>query len=217
MGFKEVVLAAIGYVIELKRPLSKALLVPFVLYILLDAADLQEPNSIASFSFWVLTIMVQTIFAITTHRMILLGPHSVPEWGMFKWSKRETYFALHVIGMGLLIVPVLVLAFIPVLGWLIGLGLMCWVLSRLSLVFPAIAIDQGVSFKYSWDLTRDKQLLMFLVVIVIPLVLIVPAILLSFIPYSFLVTSFLTTLATIFMVAALSVSYKLIYAETYGN
>ena len=217
MGFKEVTLAAIGYVILYKRPLAKALLVPFVLFMLLDVTELFEPNLLVSIVTGVLALMVQTVFAITTHRMILLGPNSVPEWGLFKWSKRETFFALHVIGLGLTMVPIALLGLIPIVGLAIAIGTMCWVFARLSLVFPAIAIDQGVSFKLSWDLTKNRQLLMFLVVVVFPLALMIPANLLSFLPYSFLLTSLLATFATVFMVAALSVSYRLIYRETYES
>jgi len=217
MEFKKVALAAIGYVIEYKRPLSKALLIPFVLYMVLDAAELSEHNLLTGIALWGLAVIVQTIFAITTHRVILLGPKSIPTWGLFKWTKRESFFALHAIGLSLMMIPAAVLGFIPFLGGVAALGLICWLFGRMSLVFPAIAIDQGVSFKLSWELTESHQMLMFLVIIVFPAVLLIPAYLLSFLPYTFIATSivisFLTTLSTIFTVAALSVSYKLICEE----
>ena len=57
-------------------------------------------------------------------------------------------------------------------------------------------------------LTKNRQILMFLVVIVFPAILLISAFILGFLPYTFLLTSFLTTLATVFTVAALSVGIR---------
>ncbi len=213
MRFKDVILAAFGYVFEYRRPLAKALLIPFVVYLITDALMLLEPDLAVSLALWITTVVVQTVFAITTHRIILLGPGAVPEWGIFKWSRRETRFALHMLGLGLVVIPAVILGFIPLIGGLIALGVIFWLFSRLSLVFPAIAIDHDASFRSSWELTRDRQMLMFLVVMVFPALLAIPAYALSFIPYTFILTSSLTTFLTVFMVAALSVTYRLVCRE----
>jgi len=221
MGFKKVIFAAIGYIIEYNKPLAKALLFPFSLYMLLDLSELLDHNFFTALVFSILTLMVQTLFAITTHRMILLGPKSIPEWGLFKWSKRETFFALHIVGLSLITIPIMPLGSIPFLGGPIFIGLVCWLFSRLSLVFPAIAINQGGSFKSSWELTKKHQMLMFLVVIVFPITLLIPAYLFSLFPYTFLLTSLLTnllmTFTTILVVAALSASYKVVCHEVYES
>ena len=211
--FTDIVLGATGCVYQFRTALAKALLAPFLFYMLLDAAELLEPGAIASFGLSIAGIMVQTLFAITTHRVILLGPQAVPEWGLFDWSKREMMFALYLVSLGLILVPALLLLLVPAVGWALFLGLACWLVGRLSLVFPATAIDQGVSFKLSWELTRQHQILMILVVAVFPVILLLPAMLLSFLPYTFVLTSFLTTFSTVFTVAALSVAYKAICQE----
>lgn len=156
MEIKKIILGAFGYIFQYKRELSKALLIPFVIYVALDFSALIKPNPVEAFLIAVLSIGIQTIFAITTHRMVLLGPTSVPKWGIYTWSKRETFFTLHIIGLGIIIIPIAFLSFIPTIGIIIAIALICWLLGRLSLVFPAIAIDQGVSFKYSWELTKKE-------------------------------------------------------------
>jgi len=77
-------------------------------------------------------------------------------------------------------------------------------------VFPTIAIDRPISFTDSWQLTRRHQVLMIFVVIVFPFALMTPVYLLRLLPYSFVLTSFFSTLTTVFTVTALSVAYKYI-------
>ena len=204
-------------VYESRAVLSKALLVPFALYMLLDAISALKLAVPVTYAVFILNVAVQTVFAITTHRVLLLGPGSVPKWGLYKLSKRELYFVAHLLGLGLILLPLGLLTFIPFVGGILAIVLYCWLVGRLSLVFPAIAIDQGVSFKYSWELTKNYQLLMFLVVIIYPILLAIPALFIGLVSNMSYIVSFLSTLATVFVVAALSVSYKLIYAEAYES
>ncbi len=215
MGFREVALGAIGYLNELKQPLAKALVIPFLIYTVLNAAAHIDLNILAFLFATLFSLMVQTVIAVTTHRMILLGPGAVPEWGISRWSMRETFFTLHAVGLVLVVSPLGLLGIVPVVGWLLALIVACWLIGRLSLVFPGIAIDQGVTFGLSWKLTRNRQMLMFLVVVIFPAMLFLPIFLLELLPYTLILTSFLATLATIMTIAALSVAYKIIYKETY--
>ncbi len=211
--FKYVMQSAIRYVFEYKGALIKALIIPFCLYLLLDLAEYLELTTTAKVIASILGWIAHTLFAVTTHRIVLLGPESIPKWGALSWSKRETLFALHMLGLGVVVIPLAIFGFVPFIGVLLVICSAFWVIGRLSLVFPAIAIDQGVSFKYSWNITRNYQLLMVLVVIVFPILLWVPALLLSFIPYGFIGASILSTFATVFTVAALSVTYKEVLKE----
>ncbi len=217
MEFKKIIAGTFYYIFEYKRNLVRALAWPFIAFVFLDAIEYLEPEIALSFVVGALTIFVQTIFAITTHRIVLLGPESVSKWGLTSWTKRETYFFLHVIGLSLMIIPIVLLGFIPILGSIIALVIICWILGRFSLVFPGIAIDKGVSFRLSWKLTETYQLLMFLVVVVFPILLAIPTIILIWIPYTFLLSSLLSTFVIVFEVAALSMAYQLITTETYEN
>ena len=102
-------------------------------------------------------------------------------------------------------------------GAIVAIAIMCWLVGRLSLVFPGIAVDKGVTFGLSWELTRDYQLLMFLVVVVFPLLLVIPFYLLDMLPYTFAISSVLSTFAVVFEIAALSMAYQLIAGQVYGK
>jgi hypothetical protein len=215
MEFGKVVAGAFFYVGKYRQVLIKALAIPFVVYLAIDASTLLDLPLALSWLLAILGVGVQTIFAITTHRVVLLGSNSVSTWGITSWSNRETSFVLHIIGLVLLMIPLAILGLIPVLGGIIALVIICWVSGRLSLVFPGIAVDKGVSFRLSWELTEQYQMLMFLVVVIFPVLLAIPAILLNFLPYTFLLTSLLSTFVVVFEVAALSMAYQLITNDVY--
>lgn len=210
MEFNKVIAGAFFYVGKYRQELSKALAIPFVIYLAIDASSYIALHPVVSWLLSVLGFAIQAIIAITTHRVVLLGPNSVPVWGISTWTMRETYFVLHVIGLSLLAIPLSILGFMPVIGVLSALLLFCWLFGRLSLVFPGIAVDKGVTFKHSWELTRDHQLLMFLVVIIFPILMAIPTIIISLVPYTFLLNSLVSTIAIVFQVAALSMAYQLV-------
>ena len=213
MGIRYIILAAVGLMYENRSTLGRALFVPFVLYLLLDVARSLEPGIPLLYAIAAVSIAVQAVFAITTHRVLLLGRRSVPKWGLNRWSRRETVFVVHLLGLVLVVLPINVLIFIPGVGGILTVLLYCWVVGRLSLVFPAIAIDQKVSFRYSWQLTARHQLLMFFVVAIYPLLLSLPARLVGLLPESTLMVGVLSTCAMLFIIAALSVAYRVIYLQ----
>lgn len=211
---KTVLLGTLGYLLEYRQVLIRALLVPFILYIALDAMEEFNPDRIARIGLFIAGLIVQTMFAITTHRVILLGPNQIPRWGMLTWTRREMLFAMNMIRLGLMTVPLILLVYIPIIGLALTVMLMIWVLSRLSLIFPAIAIDHTMSLKTSWQLTRQYQLMMVFVVVVLPAILAFPIYFLKQLPYSFFLTSPFSTFTTVFTVTALSVAYKIIQRDT---
>ena len=211
---KKILFGSLGYVYYYRGHLCTALAVPFLMLILLDMIDLLEPNIILILFKNILSVLIQTLFAIVTHRIILLGPEAVPKWGLMKWTRRETLFILHVIGIAAAVMPAsLLIVITPGGGWIAVLAIYCWIVGRFSLVFPAIAVGDKVSFGTSWALTKNYQPLMFIVVMIFPLFLAIPAILISYIPFFFFLASAISTLAAIFVVATLSITYKVIIAE----
>lgn len=217
----------------------KALLLPLVAYALLDAIDHMETGSFITGISSVLSSAFATIIAVTTHRIILLGRDSVSKWGFFNWGVRETVFALHIIALIFFLffcsfiakssytatfsildlnsVPWKLLVYIPLIITFVIYVVAFWVIGRVSLAFPAIAINQGVSFRYSWKLTRKHQLLMFLVVIAFPICIWIPIYLLGKIPYTASVVSVLSLITMVFEIAILSVTYKAIYELEDGS
>jgi len=217
--FKEIVFGALGYVVLYKGALLKMLFLPFVLYILLEVIIENVNGLFLEFSTGIAGLLLQTIIAVTTHRIILLGPKSMEKSGVLNWARRDTSFFMHGVGLGLLVIPIFALSFLPMgpIGFVIAIIISMWIVGRLSLVFPGIAIDHNITFKKSWGLTKNYQFIMFLVVIVFPILLFIPSVLVSKIPYTFLITSLLSTLTIVLTVSALSVTYKLVTNKTYDS
>lgn len=216
MDFKKVVAGAFYYINEYKRTLAKALFLPFLAIISIDVmTEMLEPNMAVYIVLGLVSVVVQTIFAITTHRVVLLGPSSISAWGITSWSKRESFFVLHIIGISIMGIPFALLGFIPIVGGITALILICWFAGRLCLVFPGIAVDKGVSFKLSWELTEHHQLLMFLVVILFPTLLAIPSVILVLLPHGYILSSIFSAFILVFQVAALSMAYLLITKDAY--
>jgi len=217
MEFQKVISGAFYYVLKYKLQLAKALAVPFVAFLAIDAIYVPELNDLASWVLGFLSILLQSLIAITTHRIVLLGPASVPTWGIRSFSKREFFFVLHVFGLTAVTIPVALIGVTSVVGLVAAVILMCWLVGRLSLVFPGIATDKGVTFKVSWKLTQNYQGLMSMVVVLFPLMLSIPSLLLQLLPHSRIIGTFIESFATVFQVAALSMAYHLITDQIYGK
>ena len=90
-----------------------------------------------------------------------------------------------------------------------------YVVARFSLVFPSLAIDQPLSFKESWVLTRSHGLRMVAITAVYPLILMLPLTLLvaespqDSIPSIMLITAIIFTFIVITLgITALSLAYQ---------
>ncbi|WP_245621474.1 hypothetical protein [Enterovibrio calviensis] len=161
--------------------------------------------------YWAVTFieaLLSTIIAINVHRIVLQGEDSVPKWGRFTIGKIELWFFAHY--SALLVGVYVIFLLTPLIGAVVGiLAIVAGVIScRLSLVFPAIALGQGVSFPYAWHQTAQKTLYMFCVVAVTPFIFgffLVPFALLS-VPPALL--TFLSYVVTIITVIALSFAYQ---------
>lgn len=204
---------AVGYVYAYRKPLGKALLFPLLVTVLIG---LYKPGPEQEFvlAFVLLSslasILVYTIVAIITHRVILLGPSSVPEWGIFIPTKRELSFMLYSLGLGFILMIIGFLSFIPIIGFPIAVISIAYVFARLSLVFPAIATDQAWTFEKSWEATKDHQVLMMAIVVIFPFMIGVSEQLLSYLPYGAILVNVASTLTTVFVVAALSMVFNIV-------
>ncbi len=184
---------------------------PFVLLLLLGYLAGPEMGGGLMVLLSLLYLVVYAVIAVITHRVILLGPESVAEWGLSLPQKREFYFILYSIGLGLCMIPVGLFAMIiPVVGVVVSVLVMLYLIARLSLVFPAIATDQDWSFSDSWKATKKHQPLMIVVIVVVPLVVAIPEQLLSLIPYLGFLAVLLSVFTMVYIVAALSVAFQII-------
>lgn len=204
-------------VINNRSDLSKALLLPFIAYLAIEFIEETEAEGFFKNLLLIFSSLIHTVFAISTHRIILLGKGSVPEWGLRSWGKRETFFLLHAVvlfGLTYLITSSSIkFSFISIILIPLGFIFILWLWARFSLVFPGIATGQDVSFKTSWHLTKNYQLLMLLIAVIF---IILPAsalMMLSHIPYSAVVINIISILVIVFEVSALSMVYQLITSE----
>lgn len=210
MKIKQAILGAFGYVFEYRKQFVKALLIPVVVLIVLGTIPLPIHGLVGVILHEILALLAYALLAIITHRIILLGPGSVPEWGVGVIGKRELYFIGYYIGIGLCLSLVNLFGLISPIGYLISIIAMIYILARLSLVFPAVATDRYWTFFDSWKATRGHQALMLVVVVIFPIVIGIPKMFLSRIPYMGIFASILSAATMVFVVAALSVAFQVI-------
>lgn len=215
-SIKKIFWEAFGYLYHYKNELVKALLAPFIILFFVGWIEPEKISPLLSMLIALAALVAYLFLIVTTHRVILLGPNSVPRWGIYKITKREVRFALYsfvIIIVAML--PSVILVFIPVVGGIAFILGFSYLISRFSLVLPSIAIDQDLSFSDSWKVTKNYQLLMFVVVGIFPILLNILISLISFIPYTSLAVTVLSLLITVWTVAALSVAFQIIVEAEY--
>ena len=139
-------------------PLSKALALPFSVIILISLLYLFELSPLSELLLIIFGGIVQAVLAVVVHRVLILGSGAVPQWGITSLSKREASFFLHAFFLSFLAIPFLPLLFIPGIGWVLCLIGASWLMGRLSLALPGVAVEGGVFFNESWKITRGYQI-----------------------------------------------------------
>ena len=196
------------------RIFFRALLIPVAAYLLI--ANLSQLVIQSTVAIVVVTILFQlafTIIAVTTHRMVILGPESVSSWGLNPIGWREIKFLLSQYVIFLFLIPLALLFFIPFIGPLAAIVIGAYMVGRMSLVFPSIAIGRKFDFKDSWDATRNHQLMMFLTVAIFPFVIGLLDMMLTHIPGIAYLLQLLSMVTSVWVIAALSFAYQIVMQE----
>lgn len=206
------------------RSLLKALIVPFVVFALVTALSF-VPNIDwkGLIAIRILQWIPFTLIAITTHKIILEGPNSVPTWGINRFGRREVKFAVYgiligliafpaiVLTIGLMVAfPAIVLTFIPYIVIFIFIATLAYIIGRFSLVFPSIAISSNIRLKDSWVATKDNKLMMIVVVTMFPFILGILEQLLASLPGMFWIGIVTSALTIVLVTATLSMAYKIV-------
>ncbi len=197
-----------------KGTLAKTLILPMAVVLTLRLVPLE---SLAE-SYWMLVyfpvlLLSHVVVAVTTHRVVLLGPDSVPEWGLMRITKRELRFIAFGITIALLYaLPILAFAQAPV-GIVFGILAASYIAARVSLVFPAVATDRYWTLAQAWEAAQPHQFMLIIVVVVFPLLIGTVEGVFSSIPGFFLVAPFLTGVTNVLVVSALSAAYKIVVTE----
>jgi len=180
----------------------------------------------------IITYLVYLLTAISTHRILILQHSNIPTWGLFKFTKREWSFFKYGLLLGLIFIPIMLISSIfgiiigkiaTVVSIAIGLFIISIIVSRISLVFPAIAIDKKISFSNSWEYSKSFKLLVYINIIVFPILFslafgfvygFVIGLLAKFVHSELSVlTVVLNMFITVFTVGSVSATYKYIYEK----
>ncbi len=143
------------------------------------------------FALLLVSIPFYVLFAITCHRIALIGDDDVAAYGHLAWSPRETRF----LGWSVVIpmVYLLLIIIVPITlgllymaipdfkefvsdvdesfwqGFLYLLILPCtYIVARFSLIFPAIALDRKVDTTWAWNLSHHNGWRLTVVVGIMP-------------------------------------------------
>lgn len=124
-----------------------------------------------------------TLFAVTCHRLVLLPSQRVRGIQSPRWSARESRFLFWVVTLWILYVAVWWLGLLVagnvwprdgnLQGWFGVVEFVAslpalYVVARLSLVFPATAIDRYADLKWAWRTSRGNGWRLVVVITVMP-------------------------------------------------
>ncbi|QKT03791.1 hypothetical protein HUS23_08150 [Ectothiorhodospiraceae bacterium 2226] len=174
---------------------------------------------VLSVAWWALFVVI----AVRTHRLVLAKDEEQMAKASLRWSWRETRF------FGWLLVIYFQVALLGLLLAMLGLAIMwvvpsgpfqlmvvvavlpaAYLLARLSLIFPAVALDRPVDFGWAWARSAGNGWRLVLVVAVLPLAFSVVATAAN----SALVAAVLAAPLVVLEVVALSAAYRALVVET---
>jgi len=173
---------AIIFIRDNHKRIVNSIKYPCSLTILISLFVNREQETIGLY--WVVSAIIQTycniLIVVRLHRLFLLNETEYSFKDSFSWKSQNTSYLLTTIAIGLMaffITMPLALLFISITSdyefnsirfmpfIFIPLG---YVLSRLSLVFPSIAINDKINFRKSWNLSKGNGWKVFILVTLIP-------------------------------------------------
>lgn len=228
-AYKEIINDTFGLLVKKRDVLAKALIIPFILLLIIDYYEKSfsivsnSGNISINFSllfFIILSLVISIIVAITVHRILLIEENPIPKWGFFKFGSREFKYLAFSFLIGLVCIPAFIFMFIPIVGIIITLITVLIIISRMSLVFPAIALNENMSIIDSWNQTKNFKLITFFSIIIFPTIIALVVGVVYSLVINFLVNVvsvhlnilyvILNFFITVLVVATLSSTYKFI-------
>lgn len=139
---------------------------------------------------WIATIClipIFSLFAVSCHRLVLLGDNAIPKYGLRSWTRLETRFVWYTLIVASIAWLFTILGFFITVGismlidptraeirqytffYFLGFCLLpSYFMGRLSLVLPATAIGQSKGLTWSWKVTRGNGLKLMLLIGLMP-------------------------------------------------
>ncbi len=217
MDARDIILESMARTWLYRYTLVRALAVPFGLYLLFVVVDEINEAGVGDFLLCLGMLAAHTMFAVSTHRVVLLGPGSVPELTWPVWSMRELRFAGYILLITLtFVLPLMLGVSIAMLGdtpilfvIVVPIALLwCWVFVRFALVFPGTALEHQITLRRSWEATQPYQFTLLAVLIAYPFIFSILEWAFSHIPLLGYATFILATCTNVLTIAALSVAYR---------
>ena len=210
----EAVVKGIRSVIHNKRALAKALTLPLLVYLLMVVLPqlFQIPVLIQIFA-GVISFFLYVYISVATHRIIIMGSGAFSGFGLTMLGVREWQFLLAVFEVMFYCLPLFLLVYVPYVGVHVATVMAAYIVSRMSLIFPSIAIDAPMNARASWQATSEYQLVMFTVVFVFACVFTLVEYGIFRIFKSSVLVDLFSVITIIFLVGALSEAYKTIMHE----
>lgn len=232
--------------IDNRKALFKALIIPTILLFILDSFFPNTINnvefifendsqSIVSILLLVVFTFINALIAVWVHRIILLKDDISLQRSIIP-TKRELNFFLKSFFLGLLIGFVAIVVFfliglvknlIPdyafIVVFFLALLFLAFLISRFSMVFPSIAIDEKFDFGDAWVFTQNYKILCLFMIIIFPimisvLITVVYGLIIGFLvgvvsSYFAILYVFLNIFITVLVISCLSVTYSYIKEE----
>lgn len=134
---------------------------------------------------WVaLWTMAFSPFALACHRVLLLGNDSLPQYGIMRLTKREIKFfawlsAIGLIGFFVKAISIMTIGNVLVNvieiqnDWLVWIlkgadVLAAYLVARLSLILPSIALDEQLSLSHVWHLSQGNGFRLTIILVGLP-------------------------------------------------
>ncbi len=167
---------SLALLMERRAALLHALALPWVVHVLIDAWVLyaQASAEAALPAIVLLRLAVYVLLAINIHRLILLGPQSVPPFGVGPFARRELRYLgwscaqiLAAAMVVMLCAPLVALS--QPLGLTVALLVSAWLVSRMALLLPEIALERPMDVAAVWQLGKGAGLGLAVLVVAVPL------------------------------------------------
>lgn len=151
------------------RVVITACLLPFVLSALIELLPLPDGVFILGVVA-IVQIALYTCIAVAVHRIVLIGPDSIPPYGvMMSMSRRELRFAGALLLFACLIVALMLLMKLPIVFSFVVLGAVLYGIPVFSIVFPAVAVDSELTLRELVGVGRHHYWLLAKATLIVPL------------------------------------------------
>lgn len=167
---------ALALLIERRQALAHVLALPWLIHVALDAWMLWAPDSAESalLAIVMLRMAVYVLLAVNVHRLILLGSHSVPPFGIGPFGVRELRYLgwscaqiLAAAFAVMLCAPLVALS--QPLGLVVALLLASWIVGRMALLLPEVALERPLDVASMWRLGQGAGFSLAVIVVAVPL------------------------------------------------